>query len=303
MLNPWIQCAFLSAFGLGIYDVFKKASVHNNAALLTLWVSTSVGSLICLAVLLAQPVLESQFGIPFSLRTDLNFQEHSLIALKALIVSASWVFSYLSMKNLPITIVAPIRASGPLWTLMGAILIFQESLNAYQLLGFFCAMASYLWFSAVGRKDGLVLHRNIWVGCIICGTLIGSVSGLYDKYLIQSCKLNPISVQLWFSIDMFFVQGLIFVIFRKIFPEKTAFSWRWSMPFVAIALLLADAAYFHALQDPEAKIGLLSAMRKGSLLVSFGLGVLIFKEKNSRKKWGPVCGVVLGLAILSWASH
>ena len=303
MINSWLSLAFISAICLGVYDVFKKASVHHNAALLTLWVSTTVGSCICAVILGAQYLHLNLLGFEFTPQPPLNLHQHGLIALKALIVSSSWVFAYLSLKNLPISIVAPIRASGPVWTLLGAIIIFRESLTPLQWLGFGTTIGSYAWFSLVGKKEGLVLHRNIWVGCIILCTLIGSISGLYDKYLLQTCKISPVSVQLWFSVDMFLVQGLIYFIFRKLFPEKTSFNWRWSMPFVAIALLLADAAYFRALHQPEVQIGLLSALRRGSLLVSFGLGVAVFKDKNSRSKWGPVLGVFIGLAILSWASQ
>lgn len=303
MLDSWIVLAFISAFCLGIYDLLKKASVDNNAALLTLWASTTVGSGICALILIAQEWHWPAFGFQFSHIAELSLVQHGLIAIKAVIVSSSWVFAYLSLKNLPISIVAPIRASGPIWTLLGAVLIFRESLNPLQWLGFGLTTGAYAWFSVVGKKEGVIFVRNIWVGSIVLATMIGAVSGLYDKYLIQTCKISPISVQLWFSVDMFLVQGFIFLIFRKIFPEKTPFRWRWSMPFVAVALLLADAAYFKALQNPDAQIGLLSALRRSSLLVSFGFGMFLFKDKNSLAKWGPVLCIITGLIILSWASH
>ena len=303
MFESWLVLAFISAFCLGVYDVLKKASVDNNAALLTLWASTTVGSGICASILVAQQFHWPFFGVQFSPRPVLSLAQHGLIAMKAVIVSSSWVFAYLSLKNLPISIVAPIRASGPVWTLLGAVLIFRESLNPMQWLGFSLTTAAYAWFSLVGKKEGVIFFRNIWVGSIVLGTIIGAISGLYDKYLIQTCKIDPISVQLWFSVDMFWVQGCIFLIFRKIFPEKTPFRWRWSMPFVAVALLLADAAYFKALENPEAQIGLLSALRRSSLLVSFGFGMALFKDKNSLAKWGPVLCIITGLIILSWGSH
>jgi hypothetical protein len=144
--------------------------------------------------------------------------------------------------------------------------------------------------------------KNPWVGCIVLGTLIGAGSGLYDKFLIQRQGLHPMDVQLWFSVDMLLVQGIIFYFAKKWFPEKTSFQWRWSMPLVAILLLLADAAYFRAIQDPFAQIGLLSAIRRGGLLVAFGLGSFIFKDQNTRKKLWPVLGVLLGIVMIAYGS-
>ena len=59
-------------------------------------------------------------------------REHWLILIKSTVVVSSWIFSFFAIKHLPITIVAPIRATGPLWTLIGALLIFHEQLNSMQ---------------------------------------------------------------------------------------------------------------------------------------------------------------------------
>ena len=53
--------------------------------------------------------------------------------LKALIVLSSWVFGYFAMKNLPITIVGPINATRPVMVLVGAMLVFGERLNIWQV--------------------------------------------------------------------------------------------------------------------------------------------------------------------------
>lgn len=301
-MTSWVIYGLISAFFLGFYDVAKKQSVHGNAALKTLWVCTSFGSLICVVLLLVRSWFPSH-SVIFKGNDVVTIQHHVAIFGKAIIVSCSWTFAYLSLKHLPISIVAPIRASGPIWTLMGAMVIFGELPNVVQGVGFCITIISYLFVSLVGRKEGIVFLRNPWVGCIVAGTFIGAGSGLYDKYLIQSKGLHPMDVQLWFSVDMLFVQGIILALARKWFPERTPFQWRWSMPLVAILLLLADAAYFHGIQDPTVQIGLLSATRRGSLLVAFGLGAFVFKDQNVRGKILPVLGVLVGIIMIAWGSH
>ena len=51
---------------------------------------------------------------------------HKYMVIKALIVGTSWICAYFALKHLPISIVSPIRASGPVWTLFGAIVLFHE---------------------------------------------------------------------------------------------------------------------------------------------------------------------------------
>jgi drug/metabolite transporter (DMT)-like permease len=233
----------------------------------------------------------------------LSWNDHLSIALKGLIVSTSWMFAYLSLKHLPISIVSPIRASGPLWTLMGAVLIYGEIPTALQGFGFLLTMVSYIFVSILGQKEGIRFSRNPWIACIVMGTLVGALSGLYDKYLIAKRGLHPTDVQLWFSVHMVWVQALMLAIAVKMKWEKmSTFQWRWSMAIVGVLLLAADAAYFRAITDMEAQIGLLSGIRRASLLFSFGIGAVMFKDKNLRKKALPVLGVFMGIVILSLSS-
>lgn len=229
-------------------------------------------------------------------------QDHLLIFAKSVLVSCSWIFAYMSLKHLPLAIVSPIRSSGPIWTLGVAWLVFSETPTLQQHLAFILTLGSYLWFSLLGKKDGLKYLREPWVICILLGTWLGSLSAVYDKWLIQVRGLSPVAVQLYFSVGMVIFQGafLLVVTARKKGPIN--FEWRWSIPFVGITLLIADAFYFHALQDPEAMIALVSALRRGSLLVSFFLSYWVLREPQARGKLLPVLGVFLGLTWLSLSS-
>lgn len=294
----WITLGLLSALGLGLYDVSKKASVHQNSALLTLWVTTTIGAVICSFLLLARTVAPESCHVLVS-GHSLSWLDHAKIALKAVIVSSSWIFAYMSLKRLPISMVSPIRASGPLWTLFGAMAIYGEEPSFWQGVGFSLTLLSYFAMSCIGKKEGVYFLKNPWVGCVLIGTLIGACSGLYDKYLIHSQGLHPVDVQLWFTLDMCIIQGVFVAVVRSLSAEKSPFTWRWSMPCVAVFLLLADAAYFKAIQDDDVQIGLLSAIRRGSLLVSFVLSCVFLTEKNIRQKCLPILGVLMGIVLIS----
>jgi Na+/proline symporter len=77
-------------------------------------------------------------------------------------------------------------------------------------------------------------------------------------------------------------------------------SKRWSIPFIAAFLLLADYVYFDALRDPEALISVVSSLRRASTLVAFAGGIWWFREARGAAKLpavlGILCGIVLTLA-------
>jgi drug/metabolite transporter (DMT)-like permease len=303
LFDSWILLSFFSALFLGFYDAVKKNAVSKNAALATLFGATTSGGLICLLILLWRELHPTSF-VPYGGNwPDLTLRNHLYIAIKAVIVSGSWTFSYLALKHLPLSIVAPLRASGPVWTLGLAVFFFAERPVLMQILGFALTLLSYLWFSILGRRDGLKLWGNPWVLCILMGTWIGAISGVYDKWLIQVQNLPPVAVQLYFSVDMVFFQALLFGVMSIFKKEKTRFQWRWSIPLVAILLLIADAFYFRALDNEQALVGVVSALRRGSLLVAFALSCWWFKEKNAKDKTWPVVGVAVGLGILACSSH
>src|SRR5574344_1701592 len=123
----WVTVIIFSAIFLGFYDVFKKASLRGNVVMLVMLISSATSLCILLPFILIshfQPELlqDSMFFIPFS-----GGKTQWLIFLKSILVLASWIFSFYAMKYLPISIVSPIRSSAPLWTVIGAVFVFNES--------------------------------------------------------------------------------------------------------------------------------------------------------------------------------
>ena len=66
-------------------------------------------------------------------------------------------------------------------------------------------------------------------------------------------------------------------------------------------LQTADYFYFKALQDSEALIMLLSAIKRSQILIAVVVGGLVFKEKNKRKKLIPLAGILLGVFLILYS--
>lgn len=297
----WLFFAFLSAALLGFYDVFKKRSLRDNAVIPVLLLNTGICSAFFLPLMVASAggflPSASRYFIPLG-----DLSSHTYIVVKSLIVLSSWLCGYLAMKHLPLTIVGPVNATRPVMTLVGALLIFGERLNGWQWAGVTLAVVSFFLLSRSGKKEGIRFFRNRWIYFLLAAALLGSLSGLYDKYLMASVSeggagLNRMFVQSWYNLYQLLMMAGVYLAFRKS-VRRQSFEWRWSILFISVFLTLADLSYFYALSLPGVMIALVSMVRRSSVLVSFLFGALVFREKNLREKAVDLLLVLLGMVCL-----
>lgn len=286
----WISSILASAALLAFYDIAKKQSVRNNAVMPVLFTATLCGSAGFACALAVSGHLPAAVAV-----SRAGFW---LVAAKSLIVSASWVFVYYAMRALPISIASPIRASAPLWTLIGAIAFFHEVPTLWQATGMATVFAGYALFSLAGRSEGIDFRRHAGVFFAFAGTLLGALSALYDKYLLHACGLPRDTLQLWFAIDLVAVLGVGLAVQRLTGLRRTRFEWRWTIPVVGLLLMAADWFYFGALSERNAAVSIVSLIRRSSVVLSFTLGALIFREQNLRKKAFALTAILAGVAIL-----
>ncbi len=296
----WVFLALLSALLLGIYDILKKVSLRDNAVLPVLLIASATGALIFLPAIIISNIYPEYASQYFWYVRPADGMTHVLIVLKSCIVGASWILSYYAMKYLPLTIVSPIRSTGPLWTLIGALIIFDERLNALQWTGLVTSLTFFWLFSQTGRKEGFSFRNNKWMWCIYAGTLLGSISGLYDKYLLAN--YDRLVVQAYFSAYLVPVI-LPFVVF-KWYPSRKQqpLRWRYTIPMIGICLSLADYVYFKALSYPESLVSIVSTVRRCSVIVPFIAGAFFMHEKNIKRKALLLAGMFAGIMCILWGS-
>ena len=299
----WLLLAFCSAALLGFYDVFKKKSLSNNAVLPVLALNTLFSSIIFIPFILLshfapQMLQDSILYVPDSG----GWEVHKFILLKSFIGLSSWAFGYFGMKHLPLTIVGPINATRPVMTLVGAMLIFGERLNLYQWIGVFMAVISFFMLSRSGKKEGIDFKHDRWIWFVVLAAVLGAVSGLYDKYLMG--RFNNMQVQAWYNIYQLFMMGgvLMFLWWPKR-KTSTPFRWDWCIILISVFLSAADFVYFYALSMEDSMISIVSMVRRGSVVVSFLFGAMMFHEKNLRSKAIDLLLVLIGMFFLYLGSR
>ena len=311
----WVILAFFSALCLGGYDISKKIALRGNRVVDVLTFSILISSVILsLPLILSRVCPEWMTGTAFYV-PRLDVQAHLLTLLKSCIVLSSWVFAYISLKHLPLSVVSPMQATRPMWTLIGALLIFGERLNTWQWVGVCLAIGSIFVFSFRKPTHRKTAHHspftaNRYYVALALAILIGSCSGLYDKFMMRRYDHN--AVQVYYN----FYQAVMILVVWGIdrFADRRqnaalkeqrliGHSTGW-LPIVLISvfLIISDNVYMLALRDPDSLIAVVSTIRRGGAVLSFAYGLVFLHETDPRKKIACMAGIMAGLICLAVGS-
>ena len=285
----WLWLALFSAILLGVYDVAKKKALARNSVL---WVLFSVS------------VLSTILLIPFFSLSD-NPVDYLLLVPKAFFVSASWISGLKAMRTLPLTTISTIKASRPIFVVLLSILIFGERLNLWQWAGVALALSALFMLSRSSRSEGIYFSKNKGILMAGISVIMGVVSALYDKAAISSMGLAPFFVQSWCNLYITIILGAIvlFKALREAPGEREHFTWDPMLIAVAVLIVGADALYFYSISCEGAMLSVISLLRRFSVVVTFVLGAIAFKEGNVKSKAWILSILMAGLILLLYGSR
>jgi transporter family protein len=286
----WICWILASAVFLAFYDLAKKASVRDNAVLPVLLTATLSGGAVYVMALGAVG------GIPAAM--DVSARDFALIAIKSLIVSTSWVLTYCALRTLPITIATPIRASAPAIVFLVAFFLYGERPTLVQGCGMMLVFAGYWAFGRAGKVEGIDFLRSRAVWLAVGGMCMSALSSLWDKFILQRCAIPVETVQFWFQLGLVAVYAMLLAGRRLMRIERTRFEWRWTVPATGMLLAAADWLYFHGLAIPDVQISVGSLMRRFSVVITFVLGAVVFRERNLKRKGAALAAILAGVILL-----
>ena len=305
----WTVLAFVSALCLGFYDISKKIALRENRVVDVLTISVCVSSLflsipLIFSRLCPEMMLGTHFYVP-----SLDGTAHAYTILKSIIVLSSWFFGYISLKHLPISVVSPMQATRPMWTLVGALLLFNERLNGWQWVGILLAIGSIFVFSFRRKTISNALSTNpnnkYYYICLAFAIISGACSGLYDKYLMRQYDHN--AVQVYYT----FYQAIMMLIAWAIFNRKNIKYQISNLRFIkrigvivliSLFLIVSDNVYMLALRDPDSMIAVVSTIRRGGAVIGFAYGLLFLKEPDPVRKLCCMGGILAGLVCLAMGS-
>lgn len=273
-----------SAFLLGFYDVAKKQALKKNGVV---------------TVLLAATALTSIFMSPFL--SAGSPEEHLMLMAKALIVSISWISGLAALNLIPITTASTIKASRPVLVLIFSILLFGERLNGLQWVGVLLVISALILLSRTSRSEGIRFTSNKGIFYMAVSVLSGAGSALYDKHILKT--LQPLFVQSWTNLYITAILAAVLLLKNLKYPErKERFSWDWTLVLIAVLITVSDGLYFFSLKGESSLLSVVSLIRRGSVIITFALGAVLFKERNVRSKAVSLSILFAGITCLLLSS-
>lgn len=298
----WLWTAVGSAILLGIYDVFKKQASTRNDVLHILFYATAIST--CFFVPL---MLSSLFGWGWADGTVFevprgSLNDHLLVFVKAIVVTVSWITGLVGLKNLPITTAGTIKASRPVFVLLGSILIFGERLNLWQWAAILTAMFALWLLGRTSKKEGVDFVRNKWVFCMWAAVITGVISALMDKHLMGSLK--PMFMQSWCNFYIALILGCT-LLAERLFHSRYYKPYRndWIILLIAVFITMSDSLYFLSLYSSGSMLSVVSMLRRSSVIITFVFGAVVFKERNLRSKGLALLILLAGMTILLFSSR
>lgn len=272
-----------SAFLLGLYDVAKKLALSKNSVLNVLLVATA------LSALFLSPVLFMIKG---------TWMQHLSLMMKAVLVSTSWISGMVGLKMLPITTVSTLKASRPFLVVIFSLILFGERLNPWQWGGVALALLAVVLLARTSGGEGINFSRNKGIWAMALSIMSGVASALYDKFIMQG--MEPLFVQSWsnFYITLTLAGCVVYKYFHDGETVRKPLHWDWMLLVIALLITAADALYFFSLKQEGALLSVISLARRSSVVVTFAVGAIFFKEKNVKSKSIALAILMSGMVLL-----
>ncbi|MBR6211609.1 MAG: EamA family transporter [Bacteroidales bacterium] len=280
----WLWMTLASAVLLGIYDVFKKQALKNNGVLWVLLAATAFSTLLLAPFFSVGPAYD-----------------HLRMVLKAFLVTVSWVSGLIGLKLLPVTTASTIKASRPFFVVIFSIVLFGERLNLWQWGGVVLALLALTLLSGVSKKEGIDFSKSKGVAAMAISVLAGVASALYDKHVIAD--MEPLFIQCWCNFYVTIMLAICVLVKSLIDKEnRERFKWDWMLLLIAVFIVGADMLYFFALKQEGALLSVISLMRRCSVVVTFVLGAIVFKESRVKAKAVDLAILLAGMGLLLYGS-
>lgn len=180
------------------------------------------------------------------------------------------------------------------------VLLYQEYLSPFQIIGVFLAMAA-VYFASVKPKSKSGLKNSLWLPVLV---FLGS--GMIDVSLnyFQKFYVIPTEIPLFSSI-VFAAAGITGIVFIMIRGLKTGLKFNFKNVFWGIVLGVPNyfTIYFllRALKsDYLNSASVFTINNVATVLFSTLLGILIFKERLSVKNWGGIALAVISIVLVAY---
>ena len=294
----WIFLVLLYGLLKGSRALAKKKAMATNSIM---------------EVLLAYTILSFVFVIPQAKNAGgLETKFYFYIAVKSFVIFVAWIFSFNSLKRLPVSVYGILDLSRVLFATFLGVFFLGERLGFLQVLGllFVCAGLLMLKFKlpvfrriflleepvqvpAAKRLSASADVTTFYVVLALVSCLLNALSGFMDKILMKSVSSSQL--QFWYM--LFLVSYyVIYVLVKKEKISLSVFKNRWIW-LLAAMFVIGDKALFIANGMAESRVTVMTLIKQSSCLVTILGGYFMFKEKDTLYRMFCALVIIFGIVL------
>lgn len=305
----WIFLVLLYGILKGFREISKKKAMEKNSVMEVLFAYT------LLSFIFVIPQAPKAFGM------EIKF--YFLIALKSFFIFLAWIFSFHSLKKLPVSLYGILDLSRVLFATSLGVFVLHETLNFHQILGLIIVCAGLLLLKfkppflkkilktdegsvpqqkdyvettserSVPSQNEQTKSSSFYVFLALASCLLNAVSGFLDKILMKD--ISSSQLQFWYMLFLT-IYYLIYILITREKIRKTIFK-NWWILLLAVMFVIGDKALFIANGMEGSKITIMTLLKQSGCIVTILGGKFIFKEKNTIYRLFCAAMVILGIVI------
>mgnify|MGYP002510270351 FL=1 len=296
----WIWLVLLYGVIKGIREIVKKKALEKNATIEVLFLYT------LLAFVMVLPDAKHAMG--------LEPKYYFLIGLKSFVIFLAWIFSFMAIKKMPISLYGVLDLSRVLFATLLGVIVLQEALGVFQVIGLIFVSAGLLLLKyRPGKRTGKnvsagqggqdVLYQKeeekerVDVKVVLmafASCLFNAVSGLLDKVLMKD--INSSQLQFWYLLFLvcFYLLFILAARVKIAFFQVLKNYWVWIL---SLLIVVADRVLFLANGMDGSRVTVMTLLKQAGCVVTILAGRFLFHEKNTGYKLFCAAVIIAGIVI------
>lgn len=282
----WMLLVLLYGVLKGVREIVKKKALERNSTLEVLFMYTF------LSFLFVVPDVKNAMG--------LETKYYLYIAFKSFIIFLAWMFSFKAIKRMPISLYGVLDLSRVLFATLLGVIVLQEVLNLYQIIGLILVSGGLLLLKYKPRsmrEVATAASEKVEVKYVImafASCLLNAFSGLMDKLLMKD--INSSQLQFWYMLFLVLMYLVFILVTRTPVRIKSVLGNKWVW-LLSILFVIADRALFLANGMAGSRITVMTLIKQSGCVVTILAGRFLFKEKNTTHKLICALIIIAGIVI------
>ncbi len=288
----WAFYAFGSAFFAGITAILAKCGVKKT--------DSTVATAIRTVVVLIFAWIMAFLTAPLSSIGTIAPKTWVFLILSGVATGASWLCYFQALQKGDVNKVVPIDKSSTVLTMILAIILLGEDINASGILAMFLiGVGTLLMIEKKDTKDNVSEENLSWIGYAFLSALFASLTSILGKIGIEGIDSN-LGTAICTLVVLIMSWVVVFATGKK---EKLRGICGKELRFIIVSGMATGASwlcYYKALQNGPASV--VVPIDKLSIIVTIVFSRLAFKEHLTRKAFIGFISIIIGTLIIALPS-